>query len=137
VLYNYLKYSTIFIISYSNRVYVAKSDHNSGTAFNAIQWDIDTYMVDIIAGSHIVIDKTDPTRPVINANLSTTAGILTRVYFTGEEHVVNGQPYYKTLPGDKGSIAKVTQVINVDDNQKKWFAQDVLGLHDALPWWWG
>lgn len=82
---------------------------------------------DLTAGLYIVIDKTDPTNYVISAIPSTSAGILGNTYFTADEEITGAGTFYKALKGDKGILAEASQTIAVDDNQKLFFAQDLLG----------
>jgi len=88
----------------------------------------------IVAGNNISIDNTTPGAPIVNANVGTTAGITTRVYYTGELETVGGNSFYKTKVGDKGSVASAPETVNVNDNEKKWFTVDAIGSTDAIPY---
>jgi len=115
--------------------------HATYVLTEANKWTISTPYLDtkvrvqqIIGGSNVIVNNTNPTHPIVSANVGTTAGLTSKVYFTGEVDTVGGNPYYKTKVGDKGSVAAVNQTISVNDNQKKWFGQDAIGTSDPLPW---
>lgn len=57
---------------------------------------------------------------------ATTAGISTRVWFTADGTTVGGNPYYQTQV-TKGATASAIQSVVNDDNQKKYFTQDLIG----------
>lgn len=59
---------------------------------------------------------------------ATTAGITTRVWFTGDPTTITAGTFYLTNQNGKGSVANVSQSVTNDDNQKKYFAQDLIGL---------
>ena len=81
----------------------------------------------IVAGTNIVVDNLDPLNPVISAIPSSSAGILQRVYFTGEPLVLPSGTYYRTLIDGKGSVLSVQQTVTVDDDQKAFFTNDLIG----------
>jgi len=58
---------------------------------------------------------------------ATTAGISTRVWWTADISVVDGDNYYATNPLGKGTLASAIQTVSNDDNQKKWYTQDLIG----------
>ncbi len=60
----------------------------------------------------------------ISAN-STTAGLLNRVYFLGDETIVNGVDYYALSAVDKGLLS-VEQTVTCDDGEQFFFAQDFI-----------
>jgi len=79
-----------------------------------------------------------PTAPNINGHLSginnaigaiplTTAGNITRIWFTGDVVNVSGTDYYQTSTAGKGTVAIASQSVINDDNEKKYFTQDVIG----------
>lgn len=59
--------------------------------------------------------------------VQTTAGITNRVFYTGDVINIVGTNYYLSNPTGKGSVAGAspTPLVN-DDNQKKYFAQDII-----------
>ena len=57
---------------------------------------------------------------------TTTAGVLSRTYFTGDEVTLSGGTFYKSNRNGKGTVSTVSQTVNVNDNQKEFFAQDVI-----------
>lgn len=65
--------------------------------------------------------ETDP-----SVFLSTTAGILDRIFFTGDTQVLTSGTYYKTSGTSKGTVPLVTQTVSPNDNQKLYFAQDLI-----------
>jgi len=79
-----------------------------------------------------------PTTPTIGGHFSgldtklgtivaTTAGISTRVWFTADVSVVNAVNYYATNLTGKGTTASAIQSVSNDDNEKKWYTQDLIG----------
>jgi len=64
---------------------------------------------------------------------ATTAGQTTRVWFTADVVVVDGDNYYATGPTGKGTLASAIQSVVNDDNQKKYFLQDIIGAPAVLP----
>jgi len=58
---------------------------------------------------------------------ATTAGISTRVWFTADGVTVGGNPYYSTNATSKGTAASAIQAVTNDDNQKKYYTQDLIG----------
>ena len=61
----------------------------------------------------------------------TTAGLLTPVYFTGDEETLATGTYYKTNRDNQGTIATVEQTISVGGNSSAFFGQDLIG--DPYP----
>jgi hypothetical protein len=57
---------------------------------------------------------------------ATTAGISTRVWFTADGTTVGGNPYYQTQV-TKGTAPSAIQSVTNDDNQKKYYTQDLIG----------
>lgn len=57
----------------------------------------------------------------------TTAGNTTRVWFTGDATTITAGTFYLTNPTNKGTVANVSQSVINDDNQKKYFTQDLIG----------
>lgn len=57
----------------------------------------------------------------------TTAGNTTRVWFTGDATTITAGTFYLTNPTSKGTVANVSQSVTNDDNQKKYFTQDLIG----------
>lgn len=57
----------------------------------------------------------------------TTAGNTTRVWFTGDATTITAGTFYLTNPTSKGTVANVSQSVINDDNQKKYFTQDLIG----------
>jgi len=58
---------------------------------------------------------------------ATTAGISTRVWWTADVTVVSAINYYATNPTSKGTAASAIQSVVNDDNQKKYYTQDLIG----------
>lgn len=59
--------------------------------------------------------------------VATTAGVTTRVWFTADVSVVSATDYYATNPTGKGTAASAIQNVVNNDNEKKYFAQDLIG----------
>lgn len=57
----------------------------------------------------------------------TTAGNTTRVWFTGDATTITAGTFYLTNATNKGTVANVSQSAINDDNQKKYFTQDLIG----------
>lgn len=83
-------------------------------------------LASVVPGTNITVDNTDPLNPIISAIPSTTAGILTRLYATGDTVTLSSGTYYLALAGDEGTVASASQTVNVDDNTKAFFAQDFI-----------
>lgn len=62
----------------------------------------------------------------IGTIVATTAGVTTRVWFTADGATVGGSPYYQTQI-TKGAAASAIQNVTNDDNEKRYFAQDLIG----------
>jgi len=58
---------------------------------------------------------------------ATTAGISTRVWWTADVTVVDGDDYYATNPLNKGTLASAIQSVVNNDNEKKYYTQDLIG----------
>lgn len=61
----------------------------------------------------------------VTAN-TTSAGVLTRVYFTGDVENVDGTNYYELSDTGEGAVASVEQQVVVGDDTKDYFAQDFI-----------
>jgi hypothetical protein len=85
----------------------------------------------VVAGSNIEVNNTDPANPVVSAFPTTTAGVLSRTYFTGDTETLTAGTFYKSNRDGKGSVATVTQTVSVNDNQKAFFGQDLIS--DTFP----
>ncbi len=58
--------------------------------------------------------------------VATTAGNTVRVWLTADGITVGGNPYYQTQVTKGTAASAILSVVN-DDNQKKYFTQDVIG----------
>jgi len=74
-------------------------------------------------GNNVLLSSTAD-EITISAN-STTAGLLNRVYFLGDETTVNSVDYYALSATDKGLLS-VEQTVTCDDGQQFFFAQDFI-----------
>jgi hypothetical protein len=63
----------------------------------------------------------------------TTAGILARVFYTADPEVLAGGSFIKTALGSRGTINELQQQITVDDDEKDFFAQDVISAQQPVP----
>lgn len=96
-----------------------------------------------VLGENITVTVTPPTShyvPLSNSikghlqgidqslgNLATTtAGITNRIYFTGDTAALGAGTFYLSNPTGKGSVATVSQLVTNGDDQKQYFAQDVI-----------
>ncbi len=78
-------------------------------------------------GSHL-----DGIDTKLGSIVATTAGQTTRVWFTADVTVVSATNYYATGT-TKGTAASAIQSVVNDDNQKKYFTQDVIGAPFVSP----
>lgn len=110
-----LSYQSDYSTNFTNRSLVDKEyvDNNAGIS-------------SIVAGANITVNNTDPQNPVVSSFPITSAGILSRTYFTGETETLSSGTYYKSNRDGKGTVASVSQAVTVNDNQKAFFAQDVI-----------
>ena len=80
----------------------------------------------VSAGSNTEVNNSDPLNPIVSAFPTTTAGILSRTYFTGDTETLAAGTFYKSNRDGKGTVATVTQNVSVNDNEKAYFAQDLI-----------
>lgn len=59
--------------------------------------------------------------------VATTAGNTTRVWFTGDATTIGAGTFYLSNQTSKGTVASAIQSVTNDDNQKKYFTQDLIG----------
>ena len=57
---------------------------------------------------------------------TTTAGLLSRVFYTADTEIVNGITYLKTNFLGQGTTPSAIQTVSVDDNQTQYFAQQLI-----------
>lgn len=88
--------------------------------------DIQTRVQSVTAGSNVEVNNSDPINPIVSAFPVTTAGLLDRTYFTGDTETLAAGTFYKSNRDGKGTVATVTQTVTVNDNQKDFFAQDLI-----------
>ena len=91
----------------------------------------DTKVDSVVAGSNVEVNNVDPLNPIVSAFPTTTAGLLSRTYFTGDTVTTSEGTFYKSNRDDKGTVATATQTVNVNDNQKAFFSQDLIS--DPYP----
>lgn len=63
---------------------------------------------------------------------TTTAGVLTRIYFTGDQTILSSGTYYLSSFEGRGSVPTITQTVNNPDNTKTFFNQDVISSASLL-----
>ncbi len=80
----------------------------------------------VIAGDNVTVTHPDENSVIVNASDPTTAGTLTTVFLTGDEVTTSEGTYYVSST-TKGTIATAEQSLSLNDNETKWFTQDVLG----------
>ncbi len=81
----------------------------------------------VVPGNNIMVDPTDPQNPIVSS-VGTTAGLIGRAFFTGDEETPAAITYYLSKRDDKGTVASVTQQVINGDDIKTFFGQDVLSL---------
>jgi len=96
-----------------------------------IENDIDGKVSSVVAGANVEVNNADTLNPIVSAFPTTTAGILDRTYFTGDTETIGAGTFYKSNRDGKGTVATATQTVTVNDNQKDYFAQDLIS--DPYP----
>jgi len=59
--------------------------------------------------------------------VATTAGITTRLWLTADQTTITAGTFYKANFVNKGIVASATQSVSNNDNEKKYFTQDIIG----------
>jgi len=80
----------------------------------------------IVAGTANVTIGGSDTNPSISV-AQTTAGLLTNVYFTGDEVTTAEGTFYLTKISDRGTVGDESQTVILASNETKSFTQDYLG----------
>ena len=80
----------------------------------------------VVAGSNVTVNSVDPKNPIVSAFSTTTAGVLDRTYYTGDEIVLNSGTFYLSNRDDKGTVESVAELVLVNDGEKKFFLQDII-----------
>ena len=78
-----------------------------------------------------VTEALDNLKDDIDSFVQTTAGVYNRINFTGDTVSITAGTFYHTDATSKGTVASVIQSVVNDDNQKKYFTQDLIG--NAFP----
>ncbi len=78
-----------------------------------------------------VTEALDNLKDDIDSFVQTTAGVYNRINFTGDPVTIADGTFYHTDATSKGTVASVIQSVVNDDNQKKYFTQDLIG--NAFP----
>jgi len=86
----------------------------------------DTKVDSVIAGANVEVNNIDPKNPIVSAFPTTTAGLLDRTYFTGDEITTSEGTFYKSNRDNKGTVASVAELAIVNDGQKEFFLKDLL-----------
>lgn len=63
----------------------------------------------------------------IGSIVATTAGVTTRVWFTADVSAVSATNYYASNATGKGTLASAIQSVSNNDNEKKYYTQDIIG----------
>jgi hypothetical protein len=58
--------------------------------------------------------------------VQTTAGVTNRIWFTADQTTITAGTFYISNPTGKGTAAEAIQSVSNDDNQKQYFAQDLV-----------
>jgi hypothetical protein len=95
-------------------------------AISDLDTDIQAKVSSVSAGANVEVNNSDPNNPIVSAFPTTTAGILSRTYFTGDTETLSAGTFYKSNRDGKGTVATVTQTVSVDDNEKSYFTQDLI-----------
>jgi len=82
----------------------------------------------IVPGANVAVNSIDPENPIVSASISTSAGILSRLFFTAQETILSAGTFYDTLRNDKGLIGSVQQVVVSNDNTIEYFLQDLISI---------
>ena len=93
--------------------------------------DVDTKVQTVVAGANVEVNNIDPKNPIISAFPQTTAGILDRTYFTGDEITTSEGTFYLSNRDNKGTVSSVAELAIVNDGQKAFFLKDLLS--DTYP----
>lgn len=64
----------------------------------------------------------------IGNQVATTAGISTRVWWTADATTITAGTFYLTNATNKGTAPSAIQSVINDDNQKKYYTQDLIGI---------
>jgi len=80
----------------------------------------------IVGGSNVAVNNSDPQNPVVSAFPTTTAGLLSRTYFTADTETLSAGTFFKSNRDGKGVAETATQTVTVNDNEKEFFAQDLI-----------
>jgi len=59
--------------------------------------------------------------------VATTAGITTRLWLTADQTTITAGTFYKTNFANKGVVASAIHSVTNNDNEKKYFTQDIIG----------
>jgi len=84
----------------------------------------------IVGGTNVTVDNTDTANITISSTGGTTAGIITRGYYTGDTTDLNGTTYYQ-LKTDKGTVDDVVEQISISggtDAPQTDFNRKILGV---------
>ena len=77
-------------------------------------------------GSGVVVNNDDPQKPVISAVPQTAVGVSENLFFTADTINVAGMDFLRVSETDKGTTPEEIEVVNVNDDEKKFFAKDLL-----------
>ena len=82
------------------------------------------------AGSNIQVDDSDPLNPIVSTVPTTSAGLLSRTYLTGDEETITAGTFYKSNRDNEGTAQSVVPTVVVN-NSTVFFSQDIIG--DPYP----
>jgi len=97
-------------------------------AISDLSTEIDNKVSSVVAGANVEVNNIDPKNPIISAFPTTTAGLLDRTYFTGDEITTSEGTFYKSNRDNKGTVASVEETVTVNDGEKLFFAKDLLSI---------
>jgi len=97
-------------------------------AISDLSTETDNKVSSVVAGSNVEVNNVDPQNPIVSAFPTTTAGLLDRTYFTGDEITTSEGTFYKSNRDNKGIVASVEETVTVNDGQKEFFSKDLLSV---------
>jgi len=97
-------------------------------AISDLSTETDNKVSSVVAGANVEVNNIDPKNPIVSAFPTTTAGLLDRTYFTGDEITTSEGTFYKSNRDNKGTVASVEETVTVNDGEKEFFAKDLLSI---------
>lgn len=105
-----------------------ESNPNTNAFTDAEKSKLALAISNVLEGTNISIDYTDPENPVISSVPGSSVSYVGRFFLTGDEVTLPSGTYYQTSLADKGTVPLASQVISINDNEEAFFAQDSIGV---------